>query len=273
MLTPIEHIHGKLFAKREDLAFPPPNPPFAKIRGLYPRLVELQQKGVTTVGYMETTISMAGWGVSFVAKKLGMRAVIYKPVYRDKKHRHNQDFQVKMWEKNGAVIKSIQATRLQINWFQARIDLHANYQNAYMLEQGLPFDYTIIEVAKQVTSKLKRFKSIVLCIGSGVMAAGILKGLQEQGLDIPLHGILVAPKNVQKMKEKIYKMAGLHADGLFATGIPQLTILDTGYAYTDKEDSDCPFPCNPYYDRKAWKWCVNNWNALEIPVLFWNIGA
>ena len=146
MLTPIEHIHGKLFAKREDLAFPPPNPPFAKIRGLYPRLVELQQKGFTTVGYMETTISMAGWGVSFVAKKLGMRAVIYKPVYRDKKHRHNQDFQVKMWEKNGAVIKSIQATRLQINWFQARTDLYANYENAMQIYECILIILIVINI-------------------------------------------------------------------------------------------------------------------------------
>jgi hypothetical protein len=35
---------------------------------------------------------------------------------------------------------------------------------------------------------------------------------------------------------------------------------------------DPPFPCNPYYDLKAWEWLMKNKGQLEEPILFWNIG-
>ena len=261
------------FVKREDNACLAPGPPFAKVRGLFPQLQHLKAKGVQVVGYMETTISMAGWGVSYFAKKLGMQAVIYKPTYIDGKNRHNQEIQVKKWEENDAIIRNIQATRLQINWFQARKELLEEFPNAYMLEQGLPFKQTVLEVSKQVTKEMKKFKTIVMCIGSGTMAAGVLKGLQQQNIVCDLYGIFVAPKNEKKMKQKIYGMAGIFNSGFFNVYGGNLILVDTGCAYTDKEITKCPFPCNPYYDRKAWKWFMANKNDLEQPVLFWNIGA
>jgi hypothetical protein len=36
---------------------------------------------------------------------------------------------------------------------------------------------------------------------------------------------------------------------------------------------DCPFPCNRYYDKKAFKWMVDNIDSIIQPVIFWNIGG
>ena len=63
--TPIKKykVDGhEIIVKREDLACLPPGPPFAKVRGLYPVLQKLKEKGVKIFGYMDTSISMAGWG-------------------------------------------------------------------------------------------------------------------------------------------------------------------------------------------------------------------
>lgn len=273
MLTPIEQVQPEIFVKREDLAFHLPSPPFAKMRGLFPQLQHLKNTGIQVVGYKDTTTSMAGWGVAFAAKQIGLKAVIFQPTYKDNKLRHNQKFQIKKWKENEATIVPIQSFRSIINWYQAKRILHERYENAYMLEQGLPFDYTLSAVKQQVVPEMRKFKSLVVCIGTGVMTAGILQGLQEQEISLSIYGILVAGKNIRRMNQKIYKRAGVYKNGLFATNTSKLILFAAKQEYPDKEDMACPFPCNPYYDRKAWKWLMDNYVDLQKPILFWNIGA
>jgi hypothetical protein len=58
---------------------------------------------------------------------------------------------------------------------------------------------------------------------------------------------------------------------LFAS--PKIHIIDTGAKYEETATVNAPFPCNAYYDAKAWGWVVQNYAVLKKPVLFWNIGA
>ena len=54
----------------------------------------------------------------------------------------------------------------------------------------------------------------------------------------------------------------------------ELKLVDDGYAYKDKVGTDdIPFPCNEYYDAKAWRWLLSNIGMLEQPIVFWNIGS
>jgi hypothetical protein len=48
-------------------------------------------------------------------------------------------------------------------------------------------------------------------------------------------------------------------------------VVDEGYAYGDRVDVACPFPCDPYYDLKAWKWLTAR--EPREGILFWNIGS
>jgi len=34
-----------------------------------------------------------------------------------------------------------------------------------------------------------------------------------------------------------------------------------------------PFPCNEFWDKKAWYWLENNISKFKGKVLFWNIGG
>jgi len=265
-------INGrKVFVKREDLACPFPGPPFAKVRGLLPRLQSLKEKGVKTVGYMETSISMAGWGISYFCRNLEMRSVIFYPKYRQGL-KDNQEFQLEKWTEFGALCLPLEKpNRLAINFYRAQRRLREFDRDGVMLPQGLPFQETIDEVAKE-TENIPDVKTIVSCIGSGAMAAGVIKGLQKRKKFIVYYGILVSPKDNIRMRNKILKMADA-VDDLFETNPIKLYIIDAGYEYTDKETEDCPFPCNPWYDRKAFRWMKNNIEKLPDPILFWNIGA
>ena len=276
--TPIEKYKWngqEILVKREDLACPPPGPPFAKPRGLELRLFSLKAKGVKTVAYCDTSVSMGGFAVAYFAKNLGLKSVIFYPHYKDGLPRDNQTFQKMKWKDFGAEIIPLEnPNRLMINWYRARKELARLYPDAIMLPQGLPFPETVQEVAKQVKKDKEVFKSIkliIICAGSGTMAAGVIRGLSEISANPKVYGILVSPKSNAEMKKKILKMAEIQDSGLFASPI-NLEIVDPGYEYTQKEECECPFPSNSHYDRKAWKWMNDNISKLEQQILFWNIG-
>lgn len=277
--TPIEKYQVKerdIYVKREDLACLPPGPPFAKVRGLLPVLEELKADGIKTIGYMDTSISMAGWGISYFCKQLGMKAVLYYPQYKDG-FKHNQELHLSKWKEFGAEILPIEKpNRMQINFYRARKHLEAKYSKTKMLPLGLTFQETVEKVSKQVIiSDRDLLKgTIVSCVGSGAMLAGVLKGCHQVGDRPDCYGILVSDKNDQTMRKKILKMSGLSDNYSLFNGLDlSLSVVNAGYEYTEKEEIDCPFPCNPYYDRKAWKWLVERINSLKEPILFWNIGT
>lgn len=265
--TPIEQITSELFVKREDLACPPPGPPFGKVRGLYPVLQKLKEKGVEVVSYMDTSISMAGWGVSYFAKQLRMKAVIFYPQYKE--FRHNQEEYIKKWHEFGAeVIPLDKPNRQQINWYRAKKILDQKYPYSELLPQGLPFEETIENVVDEIKKdydKMIHFECVMVSVGSGIMLSGIVKGFESIGYRPEIYGIFVAPKNKENMKNKIYKHSGVVYDKLF--------LIDTEYEYTDREDMEIPFPCNPYYDAKAWKFTTEYLKFFKKPILFWNTGA
>lgn len=265
--TPIEKYDG-VFVKREDLACLSPGPPFAKVRGLYKHMLSLKERGVQTVGYTETSISMAGWGVAWVAKELGMKAVIFDPIYKGPQP--VLEYHRTKWDEFGAEIVKINAGMAKVNYNISRGKLK-DYPASEMLPLGLPFPETISEVAKEyirTVSGKNVWKTVVMCIGSGTMAAGVLRGsmLTNKAL---IFGILCRPsKRIWEKKAKISAGAGYPI-----VGNDYLEVIDLGYEYTQEEQFSAPFPCNPYYDRKAWKWCSENQHRLERQILFWNIGA
>jgi len=278
--TPIERylIKGQeVFVKREDLSCKPPGPPFAKVRGLLPVLKDLRKKGIKTVGYMETSISMAGWGVSYFCNKLGMKSVVFMPFY-SAGLRHNQQFQLEKWKEFGAEIIQInKPNRMSINYYRARKIL-SSFPDSFMLPQGLPFNETIEAVSDQLYYKTDLESlggTIIVCIGSGAMVAGILRGCYRKNVEGECYGILVSKKDPDRIKKKIFSMGKISDKNFCFWGrLPiSFSVVDYGYEYTDKEECKCPFPCNPYYDRKAWKWLVDNIEMLKKPILFWNIGA
>lgn len=269
--TSIEKYEN-IFVKREDLCFDFPAPPFSKCRGIIEKLQKLKQEGYDVIGYTETSISMAGWGVAWACKVLGLKCVLFDPQYKVtpevlKYHRSK-------WAKLGAETIPILAGMAKVNWYISQKLLQEKYpRNSILLPLGLPFEETIQETSKEVIycfeNQLK-FKTIVINVGSGTVCAGIVRGLNKLEIlksDVLIYGIMGRTGNIKEKKEKIKNKAGL-----LLTNIPELHLIDPGWDYTEKSQVVVPFPCHAYYDAKAWQWLLKNKDFLKDPILFWNIG-
>jgi hypothetical protein len=77
--------------------------------------------------------------------------------------------------------------------------------------------------------------------------------------------------NIKNKLKSIEKKSGLNNNGIFKSGI-KFNLYDPGWQYTEKATILAPFPCNIFYDCKAWQWLVQNKDKLPKPILFWNIG-
>ncbi len=277
--TPVEEYHEQgipVLVKREDRCAPKGAPPFSKIRGIMRHLGGLRDRGVTTVGYTETSISMAGWGVAWACKELGMKAVIFDPQYKDplKLLQHHR----RQWRKYNAGIEPIQAGMARVNWNISKRLLAQRYgPDAVLLPLGLPFEESIEATAQEMVRTLAHLKftdplSVVVNVGSGTIAAGVWQGLEQSPLPgAVVYGIMGRTGDARRKLTLIARKAKVFPDGIFSPKT-QFTIVDPGWEYTDKSTAPCPFPCHPYYDRKAWQWLTENISNVPHPILFWNIG-
>lgn len=288
--TELVNVGGvNVWVKREDLysapVTPPQNqtplidtypPPFAKPRGLIPYLASLKKGGAEVVAYMDTTISMAGWALAYYAPSLGLHPVVVYPRHKDGV-RHNVGYHADMCKALGAEVLFLQGpTQMGVNWYRARKMVTKRYPKAVLLPQGLPFAETVQEVAREVKTVPGEAwgGTVVIAIGSGTMAAGVITGMMEQGHDQNIIGILVSSGNVWKKQTSIQRKVQGLLKGPWVSRY--LVLMDNGWKYEEEVVTEPPFPCNPHYDRKAWHWLVNhigNDIGIARPILFWNIGA
>ncbi len=265
--TPIEKYNG-IYVKREDLCtLNTTAPPFSKCRGVFARLQKLKKEGIQNVGYLETSISMGGIAVSYYCNILEMQCIIFCPQYKEEPKQ--LQIHKKYWF--NAKIIYIKPNYSQINYYVSKKLLFDSFgKNSVMLPNGLPLIESIIETAKECERTLQKIKvkSIVVCIGSGIICSALLKGCDK---NIDIYGILIHKKSEIRKSRDIYKNAGRLYKGIL--GQNNLRVIYTGFDYTDKSMIQCDFPCNPYYDLKAYQWLLENKEKLKRPILFWNIGS
>ncbi len=281
--TPIEtyKVQGRtVYVKREDLCTEPPGPPFSKCRGLYAKLKKMKRDdGVKVVGYVETPISMAGWGVAWVAQKLGLKAVIFDPRYV---HTPPATILVhrEKWKQFGPDIIPIKAGMTCVNQHIAKKILKKEYgKDAVMLPIGISFNETVLETSKELHRLLDRSSwkftppgHIVVCVGSGTICAGLLGGLKLNPRT-ELIGVMAYNKNMRKKRKSIFAKAGVKdKNTLMPSGI-DFKLINQKWEYTEPSHATCPFPCHQYYDLKAWEWLCCHIDTLPGIVLFWNIGS
>lgn len=268
----------RIWVKREDLCAPDGAPPFSKLRGLIPHLQEMKRDGCSSVAYVETAVSMAGWGVAWACQHLGMHCVIYEPQYKNPPPIFL--FHKAQWEKFGAEIEPMRGDLMtKVMWNIVRADLAENRPGTALLPLGISFPHSISETALEVRRTWKAgpregFGAVVAVVGSGTIAAGLLHGLEGLSLRDPiaLYGVLSRSGSLSQKRTKIIKLAGLSETG-FLSPRNRMELIDVGYDYAKPAKTNAPFPCHPYYDGKAWEWLTQNVDALESDVLFWNVGS
>lgn len=278
--TPLQTVmvHGiPVLVKREDLCCPHPGPSFSKIRGVY---AHLRKRPESVIGVLDTLHSKAGWAVSYVCKALGKRVFNYYPVYKSKP----DEFRLpqRIAREYGASLVPLPAGRSAVLYHSAKRDVMGRSADAYMMPNALKLYESVTENRDELlrTAKnLPKTGTMIISMSSGTVAAGVMAGLRDAGLlgsslfhhgdwRVVLH--MGYSRSDDACRRYISAMAG-DLDWRF------IHFVDQGYAYADKVDVEVPFPCNEYYDAKAWKWLLNEQITRQLdakgPIVFWNIGA
>lgn len=262
--TPIEaHPEYGLWVKREDLSCPPPGPPFSKTRGVYAHMLKLQQP---LVGVLDTYHSQAGHAVAHFAKMLGKRCLNFYPEYKhDKAMRSNQLAAQAL----GAELRPLKAGRSCVLFHEAKRLTEA--AGGYMMPNALKLWESVEETAKEVLyTDLTGIEGILVPSSSATLAAGVLKGLVDVGrLDMRVIIHLGYTRPLGAVMEYVHGLVPQYP-------MSNITIVDEGYQYADKarDGATPPWPCNPYYDLKAFRWWDKarhgtGWNGK---MMLWNIG-
>lgn len=276
--TPLEtyKLNGReILVKREDLCAPENAPEFSKMRGVW---AHLKERPETTIGVLDTYHSKAGWAVAFCSQLLGKKVINYYPKYKKDIDGVLRIPQQKSKEL-GATLVSMPAGRSAILYHQARKHLRENFPGSYLIPNALKLDESITENATEVveTGDLYPKKgALVISVSSGTVAAGVIKGFDELGLlddyDIYFH------MGYDRSREAFLKYVQLKSG--VDLQLNKVYVVNEGYNYADAVMIDTPFPCNPFYDAKAWNWLskiVEKGGEHPINdcenIIFWNIGS
>lgn len=270
----IYQVNGyDVYVKREDMSCPFPGPQFSKIRGLYNHMkIIKQERGPIPVGILDTIHSKAGWGTAYIGNVLGMEIYDFYPIYKSTIGAGVLNHQQRMSSSLGAILVPLRATAGYILEPVAKQLLNQyTHGQGYMLPVGLKLNETVEATADEILDytpdELLFDGSWIISSSSGTIAAGVWMALQEADSDAVLYCHSGYGRKYESVVNYIKHKSGYEVDD-------HLVFIDEAYQYKDRVDYSCPFPCNPYYDLKAWKWLNGqDMNRFKHPVVFWNIGA
>lgn len=289
-----------ILVKREDLCAPFPGPSFSKMRGV---VAHIRSRPEPVIGVLDTLHSKAGWCVSYVCSQLGKKCVNFWPKYNADEHAERQHrptagdslvylprFQQQQARELGATMVALKAGRSAILYHGAKKWLKEHYgADGYLMPNALKLPESITENAAEAERTAgavlagtsspvlpdEEGTALVISISSGTVASGVLRGLESMSLleryRVVLH--LGYSRSLAAAQEYIAAQSGLPLER-----VKGFEFVDEGYGYADAVPlgDPPPFPCNPYYDAKAWRWLTKPSNLerfADHPILFWNIGA
>lgn len=272
--TPLEvhQLNGHpILVKREDLCAPDPGPSFSKLRGV---VMHIAKRIEPVIGVLDTYHSKAGWAVAYTCRALGKECYDYWPRYTadpENVLRRQQEVAREM----GAKLVALKAGRSAILYHTAKNDLKQRFgaHGAYLMPNALKLPESVTENAaefERTARWLPKEGTLVISISSGTVASGVLKGMAGAGLDYDVVLHAGYGRSIEATQAYISEMSGVRWRSNWR-------IVDEGYSYSDaaRPGEPAPFPANPFYDLKAWRWLAQPGilDTLNSPVIFWNIGA
>lgn len=274
--TPLEHYPELgLWVKREDLSCPG-GPNFSKTRGVYSHVAARPER---VIGVLDTYHSQGGWAVARACQQLGKKCVLFYPVRKAERGapvKPQQAAAVKL----GAELFALQAGRSAVLYHEAKKRLVSGAFGGtdpgqfYMMPNALKLPEMITETVAEVarTEVPDNVYTVVVSASSGTIAAGVWRGLYEAGFD----GTLVVHQGYDRSQESVRRYMTKMAWGERppSHGAAELVFINEGYAYGDtaKPGAEPPFPCNQFYDLKAFRWWMGKERAAREEAVLWNIG-
>jgi len=261
--TPIEnHLpYYGLWVKREDMSCLPPGPPFSKTRGVYARVKSRDER---IIGVLDTFHSQAGHAVARACQILGKKCVNYYPLY---KHDWELRKPQKRAQELGADLVGIPAGRSCILFHRARKEVEM--RGGYMMPNALKLEESVEETAKEAREVDTNFQVVIIPASSATLAAGVLRGFLQSGRADGIRFIIHL--GYSRSIDAVRRYLAEKTDEKTAA---RVELIDEGYSYRDKAKpgQTPPWPCNEYYDLKAFRWYLANRESVRGRTLFWNIG-
>lgn len=264
--TPIEEydVKGKkVFVKREDLCIDEAK--FSKARGVYNHLSKI---GKTHIGVLDSYHSKAGWAVSYLGGLLNKKVHLFYPEYKNEPGMRESQLNAK---RLGAEIIPLRAGYMQaVQYNIAKKILRDRFgEDSYMMPNALKLQESVDSTSEELNNvpiELINDSIWIISISTGTIAAGVIKRLVE----LNSNNLVILHMGYSRKKESVIKYLMKYIPYF---GNVSLEFIDEGYKYKDSVDIDCDFPCNPYYDLKAWNWLTKNIDSfIDFNILFWNIG-
>jgi len=256
-----------LWVKREDMACLPPGPPFSKTRGVF---AHIEGRPESVIGVLDTFHSQAGHAVARACQLLGKRCINFYPEYK-----HTPGFRAPQERARelGAELVGLQAGRSAVIYHTARRVLRESAPGAYLMPNALKLAESVSETAKEVRHLPSvEFNTVILPSSSATIAAGVIQGfasrLHQANPSFIIH--MGYSRSAEAVFDYVQQMSGVDRETLRS----KVTIVDEGYEYKDQSrPGETPsWPCNPYYDLKAFRWWLLNRAAYPGQTLLWNVG-
>lgn len=277
-----------LLVKREDLCAPAPWPPFSKTRGVYTYMKKLQYQGITMFGVLDTYHSQGGLAVAAAGARRGVRVINYFPVYKAEQDPDRGVYwpvqlrpQQKAASDLGAELVGLKAGRSAVLYHQAKRMCEA--AGGHMYPNALKLTESVQETAKELVLTLQGASAVqyelmknvpwIVPSSSATLASGVALGLSQAFSTPPK---LIIHLGYSRSHDEVVKYV-LNSAGnklLGSYGLPSIEIVDEGYSYKDtaRPGATPLWPCNQYYDLKAFRWWEREGRARYGKAVFWNIG-
>jgi 1-aminocyclopropane-1-carboxylate deaminase/D-cysteine desulfhydrase-like pyridoxal-dependent ACC family enzyme len=259
--TPLQSywIAGRtVVVKRDDLYAKAPAPPLAKLRGMRSILANAAACGVSIVGCFEARVSSIGHALAAAVQDFpGIHAIVV-----------HSDSGVKRPSLCAAAALGAELVQIPPNYLNV---CHAKARDLLAARGGylLPFGLECREAVDAVAAEARTLPcdivahgTIVVCCGSGVTLAGLARGIR-----VGPHRLVGVScgRSAVRITACLRRLLG---------GIPRMIeVHPPPLRYDQQALVECPFPCHPHYDLKAWMHLLRNHERYQDPLVFWNVGA
>ena len=205
--------------------------------------------------------SWSGWALSELSKELNYEFIMAYP--------DSKKYPKYMLEKSENVL-ALKPNMMNILYNRVgKISKEKDY-----MRLPYAFDHTVyIETQRERLKEVKKelnFDHLVISSGSGVTCLGMLlehqpwPSLLDSQNKRSFHTVCVSSED--SIKKKFNK----HQIG----SSDQIEIVKSEFEFDDMmEWYETPFPCNEFWDKKAWYWLEKNISKFDGTILFWNLGG
>ncbi len=136
-----------------------------------------------------------------------------------------------------------------------------------MMPNALKLSESVEETAKETPAL--HFDYVLIPASSGTIAAGVIKGICRKSPSTVWPKFIIHlgySRSHDEVRTYLKDSSGFS---------PELILIDEEYSYRDrsKAGETPPWPCNEYYDLKAYRWWMKSGVGLyKGNVMMWNIG-